>query len=393
MFVIIIEMFLILKLNRLLEQKRIKLGSRLIIAILFQFVIVLIYRLNLDAIGREVYYSDAEVYWKESLILLNKGKLIGNQVGYAYFSAIIQFFSPFKSVVWNNISNVFLIDLAVLLSAYTMSLYDVNKENIKAFVNICIFNPLVIYSLGRNLKDALFIFLAVAIVFAYIMLEQKKNVIYVAIIIGLCIVISSVRPWGFLIVPMLIIEKLLTTPKNRRLRSLCLVVVIVVSFLIVLRLAGLWKHVELWMPIVFEKANSISPISLMLAPVKILTGPGPYRSLFGGEYFLFTTLSGNIFSAIGSVMWWWCLSTFIINFRKLKLKNSRYPFLIIALFFIVVYSMQYGGSLELRFRGVIYILTTAAFMSLCRGKYSGGLRKNTFFVFLGVSVGATFFSI
>lgn len=393
MGIIVIELILMLILNRKLEKKGIKLHSRLIFAALIQVIILFIYRFNLDMIGREVYYSDAEVYWNETLRLLDGGKLVGNQVGYSYFSALVQYFSPIKSVIWNNISNVLLLDLSVILAAYTMSLYDVERYNIRSFVTICLTNPLVIYSLARNLKDALFIFLAISIVHLYIVFDKKRKLRYIAFVAMLSIVISSIRPWGFLIMPMMVIEKLLTSPKEYRGRNILLSAILFSVFLVVVRFTNLWGHVNLWMPIVLAKAKSIGTSGLIIAPMKILTGPGPYRSLMGSKYFLFTILSGNVFSAIGSVAWWWCLSTYISNFRKLNLKNTRYPFLIIALFFILIYSMQYGGSLELRFRGVIYILTTAAFMSLCSGRYNGSINKDNLLIFIAVFIGATLFSV
>jgi len=90
---------------------------------------------------------------------------------------------------------------------------------------------------------------------------------------------------------------------------------------------------------------------------------------------MFYTLSGNVMTAIGAAMWWYCLACFAVQYRKYKITNIGMMFAIICLFFLFVYSLQYGGSLELRFRGVIYIITSA--MLMCNSKEAISMNLNS----------------
>ncbi len=49
-------------------------------------------------------------------------------------------------------------------------------------------------------------------------------------------------------------------------------------------------------------------------------------------------------------------------------------FAIVWVLFMLIYSLQYGGSLELRFRGIIYILTLAFVMSIVDYRVSRSTR-------------------
>ena len=140
-------------------------------------------------------------------------------------------------------------------------------------------------------------------------------------------------------------------------------ITIFAAFIVILRVTSLWNHVVLWEPIVVGNAKSLSVSELIKAPLKILTGPGPYRSILGNTYFLFTTASGNVLCALGATFWWMNLSAYCENIRSFKLNSKNLSFILICVLFIAIYSMQYGGSLELRFRGVIYILFSASYFS------------------------------
>ena len=360
MIIIFVELYIIAFLIGSLEKQGVrKITQTMLFAFLVQSVILLIYRLELSHLGREVYYSDAEIYWQNTQLLLDGGSLLGSQTGYAYFCALLQWTSPVQSVLWNNISNILLVDLSVLLIGKLMADNRIVWHNICSFVSICVFNPLVIYSLGRNLKDALFLAMAVAIVFCYLGLSKKRKALKLLAIIALTAGIATVRPWGFLIPLLLPFERLFSGSRRTVLKRIMFFAFFFGIAFWAVSSSWMWRIVKLWTPIVFENSAQQSLASLAAAPLKALTGPGPLRSFLGHEYFLFYTYSGNIFSAIGACMWWWNIANFVTKFRKPVWRPISICFGLIWLFFLTVYSMQYGGSLELRFRGVVYILTSA----------------------------------
>ena len=165
MLIIIAELAFIIWLSKKLSNDNSKIKAITLFAIFEQTIILLVYRINLNTINRVVYYSDAEVYWDNTLTLLNGGHLIGSQTGYAYYCMLLQLVSPFVSVIWNNISNICLLDCSVLLLAHVMVLGSVSQKNILLFLRFNLYNPLIIYGLGRNLKDSLFLFIIVVVVY------------------------------------------------------------------------------------------------------------------------------------------------------------------------------------------------------------------------------------
>lgn len=163
--------------------------------------------------------------------------------------------------------------------------------------------------------------------------------------------------------PVLAIDGFLSSDIGSPKKRLIITIIILTLFIIVLKATSLWDHVLLWEPIVIERASKLSMIEIISAPIKILTGPGPYRSFFGNDYFLYTTTVGNIASGIGSIVWWMAISTMLANIKSFRITKCNLTVLLVCLMFLGIYSMQYGGSLELRFRGVIYILFAAMFFS------------------------------
>src|SRR5690554_8234724 len=89
-----------------------------------QIALLLIYRIELFQLGREVYYSDATTYWEATKAMLNGYDFHAWNLGYVYYSVIIQKTTPFVSVFWVNLSNLLLFDLSVVLIAFLMT-----KEN------------------------------------------------------------------------------------------------------------------------------------------------------------------------------------------------------------------------------------------------------------------------
>lgn len=382
MVVILLEAIAIHKIIVSIKNKGVNLSAIFTLAFFLQTIILISYRIELDAIGREVYYSDAEVYWNHTKLLLDGQRIIGygTQVGYAYFCWLIQLLSPFRSVVWNNVSNIMLINLSVLLVDSIFVETNMPAHNIRQFTRICIYNPLVIYSLGRNLKDSLFLFITLLIIFLYMHIKNDKKWAYIIPIIALTVAVSTIRPWGFLVMPLLAIDGIISSEIGNRTKRMFLALGIATVFIIIIRFTSLWRHVILWEPIVLEHAGSLSFREMIRAPIKIITGPGPYRALLGAKYFLFSTSTGNVFSAIGAILWWIALSSYGENIRAFHFKAQNTTFLLVCAMFIAIYSMQYGGSLELRFRGVIYILFSAAFFNGLRDSFR--ISANTVLIFL-----------
>lgn len=371
MLIIIIELMLIFSFVKNIKNLGFyKIKYYLLIALVIQSIVLLLYRVELNSLGRVVYYSDAEVYWNQTLALLQGYKLSNVQEGYVQFCSLIQKTSPFYSVIWNNISNLLLLDLSILIFSYLALKNNINKRNVKYFFILTINNPLIYYGLFRNLKDSLFLFATTVIIYLFFIYSKKKKIYYLIVAFIINILITSVRPWGFLIFPMCfcgyyIYEFNHITNKAKKILLICSLIFIIPIIYIIMSQLGVLTHLQVWLPVLEQNASSQSILSLLMGPFVIILGPGWYRSLFGADYFMFYTQIGNACCFIGASIWWIELAYFISKFRIkhiLSTSNIGIMTILILMFILLVYTMQYGGSLEIRFRSVVYTITSCAYL-------------------------------
>ena len=92
-----------------------KIIKYLVLAMIFQIILFIIYRLNLNYIDREVYFSDAQLYWNATKEVMTYGRTDVYNRTYIYICAIIQKTSFILWVGWNNLFNILCIDLSVAM--------------------------------------------------------------------------------------------------------------------------------------------------------------------------------------------------------------------------------------------------------------------------------------
>lgn len=403
MLILLVELAAIFWMAKVLKSKGLRgIHNWLVLALGVQFLLVTIYRLELWTLGREVYYSDAEIYWNTTLALLKGADVTTWNMGYVYYCYLIQKTSPFVWAGFINLSNVLLIDLTGLSLAYVMIENKVPSRNVETFLAIGLLNPLVIYSLARNLKDVLFLFYVSLIIlcFHFLTRHNTRRILLSIALIVLTILVSEVRPWGFLVSLSLFgFLYLRWLSKGFRQRPILFyllsvgIAVLAAILVIFLKYLGYMATLEVWVPIVIESASSQGLLNLLLAPTRILTGPGPFRAIQGAKYFWFYTVSGNFFAAIGALLWWFHLGSFGARLITSRLNKNTVSVLLAITWglFVIIYSLQYGGSLELRFRGVIYVLTAALVMSVVECRISLKTRALTIIITSVVFAGGLIF--
>ena len=133
------------------------------IALFIQAVILVIYRLELSSLGLEVYYSDSMVYWNATLGLLERRE--GNYLEYGVCVLLI----PNSVNITDCMGGVHKYHIQHHASQPYNSYprqYHVDNgiaKKCKTFVTICLSNPLVVYSLLRNLKMPYSCFMSVSL--------------------------------------------------------------------------------------------------------------------------------------------------------------------------------------------------------------------------------------
>ena len=379
-FLMIILSFILI--NKKIDNKVLtkKLSYIYVIALLFQIILFIVYRYELYKLNMEVYYSDATDYWNATLSILN-GRTTAQYNGVFYYTcALVQLLSPFIWAGWNNLFNIMCINISILLVVISMYEY-LKKDNINIKLTtrqvllysiLNLFNPLIYYSLMRNLKDAEFLLLTVYVAYdfcKFVCSNNYKHIILYFVRLFICsILLFGIRPWGFLIgfIPVIL---LFFRSEKRVKKKISIILIILTTFMIFALYHKISSTLIIWVPVVINSALKRGFFQTVLGIFKLILGPGPVRSLFGEEYFTFYIKSGNYMCMIGSLIWWFEFLIFLFPSIRLTLKNKKNSIkpllnsflLVFLLLFFTIYVMQYGGSAEIRFRGVLYVILSAFF--------------------------------
>lgn len=382
MIIIIFMYYLIFKffksslknLNKLNLKKVLRL---FLYGLIFQLILFIIYRINLYCIGREVYFSDAETYWNNTLEIMKYGKSLGYNSLYYIMDFFVQLLSPFIWVGWNNLFNIACIDLSlvIVINRILNKNTDNKLDKIKYLIILVLFNPFITYGLMRNLKDALFLLMTfLTTLFGDLYFNNKKKWIKISIVIVLLFLtylFILIRPWGFMI-PLVVllyifIRNLLDNKKNifkdiitNKKLLIGIIGLIIVSLIFIF--PSIYSTLKVWIPTVLKSLFSRNIINTILGFGRFFFAPGPYRSLFGNIYFEYYLISGNIMSFIGQLMWWTSIIFIIVSICVQKFefkshKDNHFLILLILLtiMYIGIYVIQYAGTGEIRLKSVLYI--------------------------------------
>lgn len=340
--------------------------------LIFQLIMFILYRVGLLLVGRDVYYSDAEYYWEATKAVLKGEKSLAYNRLYYMLCAIVQLTSPFKWVGWNNLFNILCVDLSICLMLVIIYKYKRNY-NAQYFLYFSLFNPLIYYSLMRNLKDALFLLLVIVLGYALQKSFHWLNKKWLFLFIDFISIpfFYSIRPWAFIIPLLSLIVFIFENRETfkRKKKQICILLILMIVTVFILFGNVIYVNLKIWVPIVSNSFVSRGILKSIVGLGRLFVGPGFIRALFGQEFFEHYLIIGNYMTAIGSFMWIFDLSLLIVMIKK-PLKNilnapafSKYLFLFF-LSYSILYAVQYGGSVELRLRGVLFLTTFGLFFSV-----------------------------
>ncbi|MGN9119672.1 hypothetical protein [Turicibacter bilis] len=350
-----------------------------LIASFFQIIFLILYRIELYQLDRVVYYSDAEVYWEETLNYLNGNITDAYNASYIWTCWLLQKTSPFISVIWNNMYNILVMDLSILISALVI-IHNKNYINsnvisqTRVFLILNLFNPLILFGYMRNLKDASFLLYISLTIYLLQKLNQKRHIlkeIFYCIFLGIMAVVSyGIRPWAFVISIYGALAFLFSNNKFNKLRSI-MILLFIGCFCIIAapQIIRIYDSTILWTNVIENRSQGMGILELVKSMATLLLGPGYLRSLLGHRYFLFYMIIGNIMCFIGSIIWWIQIPYMIsmvkkprISFRKASIYLKYY--FIMTISYILIYSISYRGSTEIRMRSTLYILISTIFFGI-----------------------------
>lgn len=371
LIIMLIIMFQILK-NNISKEDINKIKKIFIVSLFFQLLLFLLYEFNLAMVGRDVYFSDAEYYWEATKLILSGGYSESYNRAYYTFCALLQVLSPFVWVGWNNLFNILCVDMCICMSTAIIYKHNNKINNIKYFLYFTLFNPLIYYSLMRNLKDALFLFLVFALGYSLQKTIDKNKNYWLFIIIAILSipVFYNIRPWGFIIPAIALFVLAIDKHKEIFKYKKYIIPITLILGIVAMVLFGkiIILNLKIWTPIVWNSFISRGIINNILGVGKLFVGPGFIRSLFGHEYFEHYLIFGNYMTAIGSLLWLITLSFILIMINKpIKkvIKSSAFTKYLLLFFicYVLIYTMQYGGSSEIRIRGVLYLTVYSLFFT------------------------------
>ncbi|NLG33359.1 MAG: hypothetical protein GX550_07550 [Syntrophomonadaceae bacterium] len=346
------------------------------------WLMLLQYELIMTGSATGTYGSDATYYYNAmcaGYFADNPTQAISsyyNQL-YIWFGIILLKASPFCSIIWVKLGNIIL--LLYIISMIYLMLYRAGVTR-QITVFICLFaglNGIVTWMCIRNLKDTLFLFLFVVNCFFAFMLyktyktKSKNNtVIYSIVLLVLSIVLSrwfrDIRQWAY-IIPWLIITSLIVRilMDNKSINR----------FIPILGVAGLLM-LPLIIPAVigadvvnnFETYASTvglggktghSIISgIIIGLLRFILGPGPIRAMMGNDIFLVTNNIGNALIFLGALMWWLVIPLMVLRIKELiKIIPKEIIIFTPFLIYVFIYVYVYQGSVETRFRAVLYVIS------------------------------------
>jgi len=296
---------------------------------------------------------------------------------YIWLGIIICKTSPFFSIIWVKIGNIVL--LLYIISMIYIMLYRAGvPRQITAF--ICLFaglNGIVTWMCIRNLKDTLFLFflvfncfIAVNFYSFYKRKAIKSIIIFSFFLILLSIILSSwfrdIRQWAY-IIPWLIMISLLVRilMDNRSINrgipilgaSVILLLPIIIPTVIGTDVISSFETYASTIGLGEKTGHSLIN-GIIVGLLRFVIGPGPIRAMMGNDTFLVTTNIGNILIFLGALMWWLVIPLMVLRIKEL-IKIIPKEIIIVTPFltYVFIYIYVYQGSVETRFRAVLYIVS------------------------------------
>lgn len=320
--------------------------------------------------------------------------------GYVAWGAAVLYSSPSDSVVWVKLANIGLLLLVLLLGFNLMEYWGVRAWAAYYATLLYGLNGTVLWMVVRNLKDSVLLFLTLGHVLLSLRVLSTRwpAVVRVGavIVLGMAagFVYATIRPWGLYWSGAVFAGSVLEAAHRSMLARAArrrgtpvggergfglpsgIAVLVTAGALVGIVLNTRWEVVQEDLRVLqaySELSGGLAGRGLreyLVAVPRFLIGPGPIRALFGWEAFQVTTTTGNILVALGSLLWWLCVPLLIGG----MLRGTRYwakhgSILVVLLMHIAVYSFAYAGSLETRFRAIVYVLS-----ALLMGRYIQELR-------------------
>lgn len=326
------------------------------------------------------YGSDADYYYQgmqEAFYSDNPAAAISNYFNgfYIKYGVLVLKTSPCFGILWVKLANILLLIMSLGFAYVILWRTGVPLKIASLIVLLAGLNGIVTWMSIRNLKDTLFLFLmlfdCLIAVTAYYRLKGKKIILYLLYLSLLTFiswvlagVFGDLRQWAF-VIPWLILAGLIATIllDNKTIYQYrFLLGGIAIGLALVFVQAYLGHQIINFGYYASENGlGNAKGINLILGLgvglLRFFVGPGPIRAIMGNDVFLVTNHTGNILIFLGSLMWWGTLPLLAIRFKEIvKMFFHELIVILPLLLYIAIYVYVYQGSVETRFRAVLYVM-------------------------------------
>lgn len=396
MLILLLEGILLIFVVRLLDKSWRPMVWRTLLGVaLWTISWLSLVQLELASISSDgTYGSDAQYYYEAMRATLFNGawwpSADTSSPGYVAFGTLVLRTSPGDSVIWVKLANIGLLIMSLVFGFYILQYWNISKKIACYAMMLAGINGIITWMAVRNLKDTLFLFLTLALnVGIKILLSQKRYTFALLKFLGMVILgfvgaqlLKFIRPWGHYWALIVLVSTIIESFFGQKLESKFKIHKILAISLALVILFVFSYHAAVQDFLLLLNYSEMSGgligsglIDIVLAIPRFLTGPGPFRAILGWEVFLVTTTIGNILILLGSIMWWIYLPVLVLSFLEGPNYWFKYSSILIPLFvFLAFYSFVYSGSLETRFRAIVYGLSfigTAPYLQKWRRKPGG----------------------
>ena len=372
---LILFIFLIVLWSKMDFKEKKKILVTMLIILIWNLFWLILVQAELLYKGVYTYGSDANYYYTEMIKALNSDRPFYTAFHsrlaplYVLFGTFVLKTSPNFSSVWIKLSNVLIIEATFILIYLWMRDYVNNKGILSEVILFFGVNGIITWTVLRELKDILFVFLVIVnMAILQYLLERKKS-LQAVIFTGVMSVIFYYLRMFAVALPIIILLTYILVYRRKVERSLYYWFIFVAGLaLIIERKLLVWFYNgfiyysgRFREPLSIVKNGSFV-LQLLLAPFRFLIGPGPIRSLAGSDIFVVTTNVGNILIFLGSLFWWLILPfLFILFFSDLKFVFKNLYLLVPPVFITLIYSFMYLGTGDTRLRATTYLLFIPVF--------------------------------
>lgn len=266
--------------------------------------------------------------------------------------------------------------------------YIPNNIYSKHLLIIIYFNPIIIWTFLKGVKESLVILTILCLVVIY-KRKQRDFLFYILSYFFLSI-LSTVKfeSVAFYFLAFVLTEVILKVKnKIKVFYSIMCISILTLFFLDALSvifpefetIKKLLSHRELFLTL--ENSFTDENPNIILSVFRFLLGPGPVTpltALFINTDFYEPTIIGLLLIFLGSALWLYVLARSMLIFYKLVKHSNRIELIFskfeifssfLAFNYILTYSYMYGGMVDTRHRAVVYFLLSPILFRILNLKY------------------------